>query len=307
MEFIKNTFFIVFNIILILIVFSYFEDDISIEEVTQESNPDFKPETHVERDSVYLISYVDGHEVFYRNQNALVKSALNKGVDRFINYRKSDIDSDFYKKHVNILNKKKGAGYWLWKPYIILKTLESMPENAVLIYADSAIHFKKSMRPLIDLAKEHDIILTEYMMHSYNSVRTIATREILEKMDCTSEKCKKSPHIWAGFSVYRNTPKARKFVRTWLDYCSDEEIIFGIRGSEPQDPEYKSHADDQTVLSVLNAKLSDQTYQLPKEVLEDLIIWHHRHPDMLNIPIKFINYVREATRFKRHLLSGTKS
>src|SRR5208282_2331127 len=62
-------------------------------------------------------------------------SALNKGVDFILNYRKSHIDKEFFEKNKHILSQKKGDGYWLWKPYFILKTLENAPENSTVIYS----------------------------------------------------------------------------------------------------------------------------------------------------------------------------
>ncbi|MDA0079651.1 hypothetical protein [Brachyspira hyodysenteriae] len=37
----------------------------------------------------------------------------------------------------------RGFGYWCWKPFIVLKTLESMNDNDILVYADVGCHFNK--------------------------------------------------------------------------------------------------------------------------------------------------------------------
>ena len=37
-----------------------------------------------------------------------------------------NLDEDFKNKNVAILNKNKGAGYWLWKPYVILEKLKKI-------------------------------------------------------------------------------------------------------------------------------------------------------------------------------------
>ena len=31
----------------------------------------------------------------------------------------------------------RGGGYWIWKPFVILKTLKSMQEGDILLYADA--------------------------------------------------------------------------------------------------------------------------------------------------------------------------
>ena len=34
-------------------------------------------------------------------------------------------------------NKRKGGGFWLWKPYVILKHLKTLRENDILVYTDA--------------------------------------------------------------------------------------------------------------------------------------------------------------------------
>ena len=57
--------------------------DISITPIhpsALSSAPQSKP-------SVYLVTYADGPEVFLKNQNMLTFTALNKGIDFFLQYR----------------------------------------------------------------------------------------------------------------------------------------------------------------------------------------------------------------------------
>ena len=86
--------------------------------------------------NVWLISYADGSEVHLANQRTLTASALNKCIDFYKPYNRKHIASSYVSAHENVFSHKKGAGYWLWKPYIILETLEEIPENDILLYAD---------------------------------------------------------------------------------------------------------------------------------------------------------------------------
>ncbi|MGI4775802.1 MAG: hypothetical protein ACRYE9_02565 [Janthinobacterium lividum] len=49
-------------------------------------------------DPVYLISYADGAEYIYRNQNAMNHYAINKAIDCLYNYRKKHLDQKFLAK-----------------------------------------------------------------------------------------------------------------------------------------------------------------------------------------------------------------
>ena len=51
-------------------------------------------------------------------------------------------DEEFKKALLNpnfkqVFESKRGGGYWIWKPYIIFKHLQSLNENDILIYSDS--------------------------------------------------------------------------------------------------------------------------------------------------------------------------
>ncbi len=69
------------------------------------------------------------------------KSALETGkVDYFYAYGPKDIDIEFKLSNNDILSRNRGNGYWLWKPYFILKTLkEKLREGDYLIYTDATI------------------------------------------------------------------------------------------------------------------------------------------------------------------------
>ena len=55
-------------------------------------------------------------------------------------------DEIFWENHSSFIeNNKKGYGYWLWKPYIIKKTLEKMKKGDILLYLDVKLIFKRKI------------------------------------------------------------------------------------------------------------------------------------------------------------------
>ena len=111
------------------------------------------------REPVYLISYADGADVFFQNQHFLVHSALNKGIDHFLNYRRSHVNAQFIKDHQEIFDTPLGAGLWLWKPWVILETLKNTPENAIIMYADVGFCFGGSLNQLWERLKDADMVM----------------------------------------------------------------------------------------------------------------------------------------------------
>ena len=84
---------------------------------------------------------VISNEKYQRQLKLNKKSALEVGkVDIHYSYGPNDIDPDFQKKNKDILSRKRGNGYWLWKSYFINKTLiEKLNEGDYLIYTDACV------------------------------------------------------------------------------------------------------------------------------------------------------------------------
>jgi len=47
-------------------------------------------------------------------------------------------DNEFWNKHKDfILNNKRGYGYWIWKPYLIKKTIDKLNNGDIILYMDA--------------------------------------------------------------------------------------------------------------------------------------------------------------------------
>ena len=86
--------------------------------------------------NIHFITY--GDEKYERSKNRLLNEAkIFFDFKTYNAYGKDDLDSEFRKKYSNILNQNRGGGYWIWKPYLILKKLEEIDEGDYLIYLDA--------------------------------------------------------------------------------------------------------------------------------------------------------------------------
>lgn len=267
-------------------------NDISVEPIAAEDNPDFKATETKHRPPVYLVSYASGTEVYLKNQNALALSSLNKGIDFILNYRPSLFDPAFTKKNAHILKHKTGAGYWIWKPYVILKTMRTAPEGSTIIYADTGFVLRGSLKPILDRLQEADIILYKYNPAIEGLLKRVTKRYALVQTNCDTDTCRNAPHILAGFMVLRNTPTARAFIEKWLQYCEDETLIMESPNLSPEDPDFSHHQHDEALLSIVH-------YQQPKGVLAlppenfPFLSWHHRKAD---------EYKTLLPRMKKHIM-----
>ncbi len=297
--------FIVITLYAISITKMFFANDISTEPIDPQSNVDFSATTYKPRMPVYLVSYVDGKEVFFKNQNTLVLSGLNKGIDFFLNYRKSLFDEKFIDENKYILSQKRGAGYWLWKPYVILHALETVPENSIVIYADSGFVFINSVLPFVKLAEKHDIVLIEYDTPTVGPIGKVTQRKTLESMDCDTKECREGKHLWAAFQVFKNTLKSREFVKKWLELCKNPDNVMEAKSDKPNHPEFRHHQHDEAVLSVFLHKEPEGKYLFPFTEFLNYVEWHHRHPGEGREYMSILPEMKKQIRgFEREMLSS---
>jgi hypothetical protein len=244
--------------------------DISIRNIDPVANPDYQAQQYKNRTPVYLVSYAAGNEVFYQNQHALVQSALNRGVDFFLNYRPSLIDQDFYEQNKEVLNEKAGAGYWLWKPYVILKTLEHMPENAVLVYADTGVIFTSSLMPVIQKTEKYDAIFYACEPEIFKPLKeSTDTQVAVETGVSDMPEYQNFPQLWAGFMIFKNTNNSREFVKKWLKMCLNTNWIKGYGKG--------SHFHDQSLMAICFLQNKKEMIALDAREFRPILKWHHRH------------------------------
>lgn len=217
---------------------------------------------------------------FFKSQLLAKKAALSNGADKVI--MRDDIwlrrQNPFYKKNRKILDQPRGAGYWLWKPYIILEALRNLSDDDILVYHDSGAEIIGNIKPLTDLVNEKKILL--FRSHGYtNSGWT--KRDCFYFMDCDLPKYYDGPQVWAGFIVLKKTSDNIRLVSNWLEFASNKHILTddkNISGLENL-PDFQDHRHDQAILSLLAIKNEIEIFRDPSQYgdLSRLSIPNEKH------------------------------
>jgi len=243
-------------LLLLLISFFYYlfsKVDMSIAEIDN-SFTEVSSKEYSKRAPIVLVSYADGPNVFFKNQNALAQSAINKGIDHVFMYKRNHIDPEFYNNHSAILKAPIGAGYWLWKPYFIYQTMNMMPDNSIILYADSGVLFTQSVSKLLRDFSDKGIILVGHGKPA--QMRGYIKREARQIFGIdNNEDILNSQNIWAFFMAIRNNQSSREFIKTWLDMCSIQDAITNTPFDKSiQEKPDVLHQHDQSILSIVAAK-----------------------------------------------------
>ena len=204
---------------------------------------------------IIAISY--GNEKYQRQLKVNRKSALEIGmVDEYYNYGPNDIDKEFKKKNKDILSQKRGNGYWLWKPYFILKTFkEKMNEGDFIIYTDAGILYLNSTYNIIDFMKKKNAEMWGIQM-------PIRKEKIWTKRDAFILLCldspfySETPQYMAGIQIYRKSKFTEKFLEDLLYYSQDKRIITDMPNTlgKKNYKGFRENRHDQSIFSLLIKK-----------------------------------------------------
>ena len=196
-----------------------------------------------------------------------VNSARNPGGFDFATVHDiGSLSAKFRYTHSAILRKTRGCGYWLWKPYIILKTLiESMSDNDLLMYQDAGAHIIRDVGPLLKLVQELDPGILVFHTQFLEKVFTKRDAYVLMGMD--DERVYDSYQRMASFVILRKNCQSLQFVMEWLAYASDPRILTDIDNQmdKPNLATFRENRHDQTVLSLLSKKWQLDEFRDPSQ------------------------------------------
>jgi hypothetical protein len=223
---------------------------------------------------VLLLSFATGN--FYSQQRALHRSAAKHGLTG--NAAWTDIElrkTAFYREHRKILDVPRGAGYWLWKPYLICEELARLESGDFLVYYDVGRRWmphkiSTSLAPLLRWCETRNGgILPGTYVPEYGPNMNWTKRECFVLMGCDSPLYWEHPQIQATFSVWQKTPEAADFAAEWLDWCLKPGTLADevTRPDPPNFPGFQAHRNDQSIITNLALKHGIGCYDDPHRVL----------------------------------------
>jgi len=218
------------------------------------------------------ISYSDER---YANSLAnLEKSSLEIGKsDEFIPYTEEWLKStEFWRKNAFILGRPRGAGYWIWKPYIILETFNKLQDGDIVLYSDAGLSVIGNLTPLYEVAtKDSNGGKILFKLPAVDVPRHIAKtwtkRDTFVLMECDSEEYWNANMGNGAVSLWRKSDENIEFLNEWLRYMRDSRIVTDDPNmcGRPNFMEFRDHRHDQSVLSLLAIKYGFEMFRDPTQ------------------------------------------
>jgi hypothetical protein len=170
------------------------------------------------------------------------ESALAYGCDRTTLYTPRDIDKVFRTEHNDIISEPRGAGYWLWKPYVIEQALSKIIIGETLVYTDAGLLFEANVNGLIQSMDSDIMVFGNRWRHG-----DWCRMDVLKAMGCETRT--DIEQLQASCIILRKSIQSIEFVRDWLYFCTLNRYITDDPSTEPNEPTFREHRHDQAILT----------------------------------------------------------
>lgn len=158
--------------------------------------------------------------------------------------------TEFYKENKELLDDSVGAGWWLWKPYVILDALKKADEGDIVVYCDCGDMFSPGLQSYVEKnIGEDDISL---LLLGGHPNRQYTKKDCFVLMDCDEDDYWNSIQLEAGFMVWKSCEESIKVVDDWLNYCLNFDILNDEPSTQGEESfDFKEHRHDQSILTNL--------------------------------------------------------
>jgi hypothetical protein len=198
----------------------------------------------------FLVNYSDDR---YRAARfRLNRSATRHGVEGVVSWSAQDVhQSAFYEQHRLTLDSPRGAGYWLWKPFIILDLLSKVNDGDIVIYCDSGMELIRPPDDVLASCAENDGFFCCKQPGHQNFMWT--KRDCFFYMGCDDEDDHADWQSDASFMAFQKNAATTEFVAEYRSHCCDARILTDQPNEcgLPNLEGFRDHRHDQSVLSLL--------------------------------------------------------
>jgi hypothetical protein len=206
----------------------------------------------------------------YRGSLARIRAEA-EAVGRFASIRTPDdrwLGADYWRVHADTVRRhRRGFGLWTWKPYVVRRSLEALPEGDVLVYSDAGCSLNPEGRSRLEeyvaLVAEDRAGVLAFSLDG--KVGEWTKRAALAAFDVDTPSMRQRQMVMATCFVMRVGPATLDLVREWEDRMADVRIVDDSPSLQGEYPEFRAHRHDQSIFTLLAharglQRIPDETY-----------------------------------------------
>lgn len=275
---------------------------------------------------IILLSFAsnDLKKSIFRFKKQAQETKFYDGI-RIITYADLDTNFKLTLKKLLLDGKKRGFGYFMWKPYLVKKILEEINYGDIINYMDIGFHLlkenKKKFEDYLKFINEENNWILAFQYHNqmkeklenisfpYREEKKYSKGDLLDFFGFyNNSSVTETPQYMAGCFFIKKSKKSISFINEWLD-------IFYKRFDLVDDTESKlknlngflENRHDQSVFSLLCKKYNLQSfsaYECDWAYLNNERTWIHnkKSPFLAKRDLKYGILKRFYIRQKKTLL-----
>lgn len=198
----------------------------------------------------FFVTY--GNELYVNSRERLADEARKTGYfDKIIIYTPEMLPD--YITNNSSFACVRGGGYWIWKPYVIKKTLESMEEGDVLLYCDAGMKLLESNKwnKYWDILLNYDIISFELGTFNIAWTRNYVFKHFNTRLPKFWKYCNQ---LQAGHIFIKKTAETLSIIKEWeMTMLTYPEAVIDVSPDclALENKQFKEHRHDQSIWSAL--------------------------------------------------------
>ncbi len=228
------------------------------------------PSTMVKKNKNIIISYADENMIYSLKQWGIQARYL-PCFDKVIKYTKKDLPLEILNHP--LMQYKKGGGYWVWKPYLIWKTLQDYPDGTKVFYMDSgcSVHPGNDWYIYLEELDKYSTLLFQYAANipswkkytpdGSSAIEVWTKKKTLDFFDSylgTSDYHRFSK-IEGGYIFCKG--KNNPFIKEWLDITLTHPELVMEPGEDELKDQYRAfcglHRHDQSIITPIAYKYKE--------------------------------------------------
>lgn len=173
-------------------------------------------------------------------------------------YEPKDISTEFYNKHKNVLEQKRGGGYWIWKYDIILQKLNEIKNNDILVYTDCGCTINvegiNKFYEYVNMLNESPYSIISFQINNHIE-REYTTKELFNNLDIDLESdIAKSEQYTAAILIMKKTDHLMLILNKSMEILDKNNNLITDFYNNNQESYFKDNRHDQSILSVIRKK-----------------------------------------------------
>ncbi len=197
-----------------------------------------------------------GTKKFRLQKKHIINLAENSNFfDYCIPYAPKDLSLSFVNRHKNILDQKKGGGFWIWKYQIIKQTIDNLDMNDIVVYSDSGsslnVNGQKRYLEYIDMLQSSNHSTLRFKLEHLEKFWT--TKEIFNFFELErNSSFGNSNQFLAGHMLMKKTESLLEQLEMFNSLIEFDNQLITNKFDENQIEGFVENRNDQSIFSLIS-------------------------------------------------------